>query len=187
LPVDKVPYSKSLEIYDLSRRAYSICLVACRIPKLSSAAACALNKIVKTLRIEELPIDELIEDLHILLLNDIDIVEKLIALEGYIFLFASRLDKEIIPGVISSILRPMLSIDVQHCDSIGALNVLKIVFAIGKTLYTTAPGKLDADSWIHGEGRKMMEGVRFLVKMFVNRFGEEFEVMEVCLEWISLI
>jgi len=176
---DLVPYSRSLELFDLSLRALQACSAATQVPDLSASAARAINKIVRSLRIDELPLTDLVNGLLYLLTGNIDIVHKLTIVEGYTFLFASRLDKEAIPSLISSILEPIVSVNVQHCDSAVALSVLKIVFTVGKTLYTTAPGKLEADSWINGKGKEMSEWVRFNVKVFVHRFADDFEVMEV--------
>jgi hypothetical protein len=174
-----VPYSKSLEVFDLCNRAYFICLLACQTPELSSAAARALNKIVRTIRTEEIPLEELMNGLRALLEGNMDIVEKLTILDGYIFLFASKSDKEDIPLIISTVLDPIVTVGVQHCDSVTALNISKVVFAIGKALYTTAPGKLGADSWTRGEGRAITDWVRMMVGVFVDRFGNDFEIMEV--------
>ena len=71
------------------------------------------------------------------------------------------------------------NVDTSLCDSIMAFRILKVVFAVGKTLYTTSPGKLESKEWTEGHGREMSEWVRGIVAMFWGRFSEDFEIMEV--------
>ena len=114
-----------------------------------------------------------------------NIVDQTIVLEGYVFLFASSLPNETIPGVIEGVLGPLINSNLQHCNQLFALNGLKLTFAAGKTLYTTEPGKLYGVAWTQGTGKRMSDWVKHMVEVFMRRFGNDFEIVEVQCEEIT--
>lgn len=151
------------------------------MPEISSPAARAIDKIVRTSSLIRLHIAEVAQAVRQLLSSPVDIVDTIYVVEGYSFLVARTMDKDEISQHVSVIIEAFEHIDVRSCDSVMALRILKVVFAVGKTLYTTSPGKLESKDWIEGHGREMAERVRGIVATFSRRFSEDFEVMEVTL------
>lgn len=99
--------------------------------------------------------------------------------EGFTFLIAQSIEKESIPQHLASVVSAFEGLDVASCEARLALEALKVCFAVGRTLYTTSPGKLDASVWSVGVGAEMAEWLRSTVAVFSTRFSEDFEVMEV--------
>jgi hypothetical protein len=125
-----------------------------------------------------LHIPEVAQLVRRLLLSPVDIVDQIYVVEGYTFLVSQRIHKDEIAQHVSIIIDAFGNVDFESCDSGTALNVLKVVFAVGKTLYTTAPGNLNSKAWTEGHGREMVEWVRITVATFSRRFSEDFEIME---------
>ena len=156
------------------------------MPEISSPAARAIDKIIRTSSLIGLHITEVAQAVRQLLSSPADIVDTIYVVEGYTFLVARSIDKDEIPQHISVLIEAFGNVDIGSCDSVIALRILKVVFAVGKTLYTTSPGKLESKEWIEGHGREMAEWVRGIVATFSRRFSEDFEVMEVILPLTSL-
>jgi len=108
-------------------------------------------------------------------------VDTICVVKGYTFLVARSVERDEIPRYISIIIEAFGDIDYNSCDSGTASKVLKVVFSVGNTLYTTSPGKLKSKVWTEGQGRDMATWVKRVVCVFSRRFQEDFEVMEVCL------
>jgi hypothetical protein len=174
-----VSYAKSLELLGLSSRALTFSFHAIQRSEISIAASRAIDKLIRTGTIAGEDFLLLTTAVYHLLSQPIDIVSKTCVVEGYTFLIAQNSDKDQLPQHLSAIMEALGIVDVEQCDSSTALYVLKIIFAVGKTLYTTAPRKLSAPTWIEGDGRKMAEWVRGTIATFSQRFPEDFEVMEV--------
>lgn len=117
---------------------------------------------------------------------ELDIVDKVRVVEGYTFLVARSIDKHDLPQHVSEIFSVFGVLDLGSLEAEMALEVLKVVYAVGKTLYTTLPGKLSSGVWMDGVGREMVEWVRGVVATFSGRFPEDFEVMEVVSSWTRL-
>lgn len=147
--------------------------------EIASSASQAIDKIIRTSPLIGLHISEVALAVQQLLSTPVDIVNKIRVVEGYTFLIARSVDEDEIPQHIASLIEPFGSVDIGSCDTVMALNILKIVYAIGKTLYTTSPSKLDSNKWAGGQGREMVEWVRSIVVVFSRRFSEDFEIMEV--------
>ena len=116
-----------------------------------------------------------------LLASSVDVVDTICVVEGYTFLVARSMERDEIPGHISIIIEAFGDIDYNSCDSGTASKILKVVFAVGNTLHTTSPGKLESKEWTEGQGREMATWVKRVVGVFSRRFQEDFEVMEVYL------
>ena len=99
--------------------------------------------------------------------------------EGYTFLVARSVDKDDLPQHISVIFSPFRPLDLGSSEGPMALELLKTIYGVGKTLYTTSPAKLTSNAWKGGIGRGMADWVREVVAAFANRFPEDFEIMEV--------
>jgi len=106
-------------------------------------------------------------------------VDKVCVVEGYTFLLARSIDKHDLPQHVSDIFSAFGVSDLGSLEVEMVLEVLKVIYAVGKTLYTTSPGKLNSGVWTDGVGREMAEWVRGVVATFSGRFPEDFEVMEV--------
>lgn len=104
-------------------------------------------------------------------------------MEGFTFIIAQKIDKEEIPRHISIIVDVFGNVDIGLCDPAVALEMMKIIFAVGKTLYTTSPQKLDTKAWTEGDGLQMVEWVRRTSAVFARRFVGDFEIMEVSLKF----
>jgi len=103
--------------------------------------------------------------------------------EGFAFIIAQKTDKEEIPRHISIIIDVFCNVNIGLCDPAVALEMMKIIFAVGKTLYTTSPQKLDTKAWAERDGRRMVEWVRQTSAVFARRFIGDFEIMEVSLKF----
>jgi hypothetical protein len=121
-----------------------------------------------------------------LLSTKLDIVDKVCVVEGYTFLVAQSIDKHDLPQHVSEIFSAFGELGLGSCEAGMALEVLKVIYAVGKTLHTTSPGKLTSGVWTDGVGREMAEWVRGVVASFSSRFPEDFEVMEVISPWTLL-
>jgi len=174
-----VPYAKSLESFDLSFRALEICFHGIQMSEMSAPASRAIDKIIRTSSLIRLHITEVAQAVQQLLLSSVDIVDTVHVVEGYTFLVAMSIEKDDIPEHISVLMEAFGNVDINSCDPNLAFRILKVVFAIGKTLYSTAPRKLESKGWTEGYGREMSEWVRGIVAMFCGRFSEDFEIMEV--------
>jgi len=106
--------------------------------------------------------------------------------EGYTFLVARSIDIHDLPQHVSEIFSAFGNLDLGSLETEMALEVLKVIYAVGKTLYTTSPGELSTRVWTDGRGREMAEWVREVVASFSGRFPEDFEVMEVVSSGIPL-
>lgn len=111
--------------------------------------------------------------------SDVDIFNKIRVVEGYTFWTGINTPKEDISSKIGILIEAFGDIDVDSCDSAAATNILKLGFAIGKTLSTTVPAKLDAAAWKQGAGKELTDWFRRAVATFSRRFGDDFEIMEV--------
>lgn len=117
--------------------------------------------------------------IHQLVSSRVEISDKVCVVEGLTFLVAQSIEKEAIPQHLAPVVSVFEGLDVGGCEAPLALEALKICFAVGRTLYTTSPGKLDAGVWNVGIGAEMAEWTRRTVALFSRRFVEDFEVMEV--------
>ena len=174
-----VPYARSLEDFGLSFRALEISFQAIQFTEISTAAARAVDKIIRTSSLVGLHIPEVAQAVQNILSTKLDIVDKVCVVEGYTFLVARSIDKHDLPQHVSEIFSAFGVLDLGSLEVEMALEVLKVVYAVGKTLYTTSPGKLSSGVWADGVGREMAEWVRGVVATFSGRFPEDFEVMEV--------
>lgn len=147
--------------------------------EIASAAARAIDKIIRASSLIALHIAEVAQAVRQLLSSPIDIVDKVRVVEGYTFLVSQSINKDEIPQHISNLLEAFGTIDIGSCDSITALMVLKVISAVGKTLYTTSPRKLESQAWTEGHGHEIAEWVRRFIATSSNRFSEDFEIMEV--------
>jgi hypothetical protein len=126
-----------------------------------------------------LHIDEVAQEIRRVIASDIDIFNKIRVVEGYTFWTGINTPKEDISSKIGILIEAFGDIDVDSCDSAAATNILKLGFAIGKTLSTTVPAKLDAAAWKQGAGKELTDWFRRAVATFSRRFGDDFEIMEV--------
>lgn len=177
-----VPYAKSLEKLGLSFRALALCFQYIHVPEIATAAANAISKIIQSSALIALHIPEVAQEVRRLIVSQVNIFEKTRVVEGYTFLAVLNSDKEDVPSNIRILIEAFEDVNIETCDSTQALDILKIGLAIGKTLYTTAPAKLDAIAWKQGEGKKMGEWFRRVVATFSQRFGDDFEIMEAITE-----
>jgi hypothetical protein len=175
-------YSQSLESLGLSFRALETSLREIHVPQISTSASRAIDKILRTSALVTSHLSDIAQAIRHILRVSVEIADKIRVVEGYTALVAQSVDEEQIPQNISVILEAFGSVDTGSCDCDEALEVLKVISAIGKKLYVTSPGKLQVKAWTEGNGREMAEWVRDLVSNFSRRFAEVFEVMEVCLE-----
>ena len=106
-------------------------------------------------------------------------MDKIHVVEGYTFLVAQSIDELDLPQFVSVVFSAFGAIDLDSCEANMALGLLKMIFAVGRTLYTTSPGKLSSGAWTTGRGREITEWVRRTVATFLGRFPEDFEVIEV--------
>jgi len=173
----------------LSLSALDISFQSIHVPAMSSAAARAINKIIRTSSLIKSHIAEVLQAVRQLLTQPVEIVDKIMVVEGYTFLIAQSVPAEDEVRFLSFIIIEALkgvefSDPNSFCvDSNIALQVLKIIFAVGKTLYTTAPAKLNELAWREGDGSELADRVRKAVVLFWGLFGEDFEVMEVLIPW----
>jgi hypothetical protein len=116
---------------------------------------------------------------QILVSGQVEIVDKIRVVEGYTYLIAQRVETEHIPENIGNIVRIFGSVDGDVCDPVMALQILKIVFAIIKSLHSYAPSKLSSPAWEESPGRDLAEWMRDLFIIFSQRFSDSFEIMEV--------
>jgi hypothetical protein len=72
---------------------------------------------------------------------ELDIVDKVCVVQGYTFLVARTIDKHDLPQHVSEIFSAFGVLDLGSLEAEMVLEVLKVVYAVGKTLYTTLPGK----------------------------------------------
>jgi hypothetical protein len=174
-----VPYARSLETFGLSFRALEVSFQAIQLPETSSPAARAVDKIIRTSSLIGLHIPEVAHAVQNLLSTTVDVVDKMYVVEGYTFLVAQNVDKEDLPQHISVIFTAFRDLDISSCEVATALEVLKVIYGVGKTLHTTSPAKLTSDAWTEGRGREMGEWVREVVATSAGRFSEDFEITEV--------
>lgn len=174
-----VPYAKSLEMFGLSFKALEVSFQAITIPSISHSAARSIDKLIRSSALIALHPEEIAQAIHQLISSRVEISDKVVIVEGYTFLVAQSLGKEEIPRHISPVFQAFANLDLESCDSALALEALKVCFAVGRTLYTTAPGKVDALAWTDGVGLEMVDWVGRSVAMFSRRFPEDFEVIEV--------
>ena len=149
------------------------------MPELSLAAARAIDEIFRTSSAVASHIPEVTLEVRRLYTEPVDMVDRIFVLQGYTCLLARSLAADETVINLGVILDSIFTVDFDTCDVLTALVVLKAVFAIGKGLYSTAPGKLEAKTWIEGDGRILSEKVRMTVSAFAQRFDKDFEVMEV--------
>jgi hypothetical protein len=176
---DTEPYAKSLENLGLSFRAFEIAFREIQIPELASAAARAINQIIRTSALIRLHVPEVTHAIREILSGQIDIVEKIRVLEGYVYLIAQSVDAQHIPDSVSNILGAFANVDIHACDPGMALDMLKVVFTIGKTLHSFAPSKLSSQAWSEGPGRDLASRTRDLITASSQRFSDSFEILEV--------
>jgi hypothetical protein len=174
-----VPYAKSLELLGFSFRALEISFQGIQMSEIASPASQAIDKIMRTSPLIGLHILKVGQAVQQLLSTPVDIVCQIRVVEGYMFLIAQSIDEDEIPQHIAYLIEAFGNVDIGSCDPVIALNILKIVCAVGKTLYTTSPSKMDSNKWMGGQGREMAEWVRGIVIVFSRRFSEDFEIMEV--------
>jgi hypothetical protein len=149
------------------------------MPELSLSAARAIDEIFRTSSAITSHIPEVTLEVRRLYTKPVDIVDRIFVLQGYTCLLARSLTADETVTNLGVIIAAIFTVDFDTCDAVTALVVLKAVFAIGKELYSTAPGKLEAKTWIEGDGRILSEKVRMAVSAFAPRFDKDFEVMEV--------
>jgi hypothetical protein len=149
------------------------------MPDLSLAAARAIEEIFRTSSTVASHIPEVTLEVRRLYTEPVDIVDRIFVLQGYTCLLARSLAADETVINLGVILDSIFNVDFDTCDVFTGLVVLKAVFAIGKGLYITAPGKLEAKTWLEGDGRVLSEKVRMAVSAFAQRFDKDFEVMEV--------
>lgn len=176
-----VPYARSLETLGMSFRALEVSFQAIQLPETSSPAARAVDKIIRTSSLIGLHIPEVAQAVQNLLSTTVDVVDKMYVVEGYTFLVARSIDKDELPQHISVIFSAFRDLDISSCEAGTALEALKVIYGVGKTLHTTSPAKLTLEAWKEGRGREMGEWVRGVVATFAGRFPEDFEIMEVVL------
>ena len=174
-----VSYARAIENFGLSFRALETAFQAIQISEISSAAAHAIDKIIRASSLIGSHIPDVAQAVRQLVSSPAYIVDKVRVVEGFTFLISRNIDKEKIPGHCSAIFDVLDTIDIRSCNSDTALETLKIVFAVGKTLYTTSPEKSEAKVWKEGQGRQMAEWVRQTCAIFADRFNQDFEIMEV--------
>lgn len=174
-----VPYAKSLELHGLTFKALEICFQGVQIPEISSAAARGIDKIIRSSSSVGLHAMEVTQATRNLVSAPGKIEDKICVVEGYTFFVTQNMDKDEISQYVSYLIEAFDNIDFTSCDSEMALQVLKIVYSIGKTLYTTSPGKLASEAWTTGRGRDMAEWVRRIIITLSRRFPDDFEIMEV--------
>jgi hypothetical protein len=161
-------------------------LQAIHFTEISTPAARAVDKIIRTSSLVGLHIPEVAQAVQNILSTQLDIVDKVCVVEGYTFLVARSIDKHDLPQHVSEIFSAFGLLDLGSLEAEMALEVLKVVYAVGKTLYTMSPGKLSSGVWMDGVGCQMAEWVRGVVATFSGRFPEDFEVMEVVSSWTRL-
>jgi hypothetical protein len=166
-------------MFGLSFKALEVSFQAITISSISTAAARAIDKLIRSSAMISLRLQEIAQAIHQLLSSPVEISDKVIIVEGYTFLVAQNVDKDSIPEHIWPIFQAVANLDVGSCDSGMALEALKVCFAVGRTLHATSPGKLDA--WNEGIGLEMAHWMGRSVAVFSRRFPEDFEVMEVFL------
>jgi hypothetical protein len=149
------------------------------MPELSLSAARAIDEIFRTSSAITSHIPEVTLEVRRLYIEPVDIVDRIFVLKGYTCLLVRSLTTDETVTNLGVILDAIFMVDFDTCDALTALVVLKAVFAIGKELYSTAPGKLEAKTWTEGDGRILSEKVRMAVSAFAPRFDKDFEVMEV--------
>jgi hypothetical protein len=164
-----VPYARSVEVLGLSFDALVMSFQDILLPGTSSAAARAIDKILRASVSIKSHISQILQAVRKLLTQPVNIVDKVKVLEGYAFLVARSFPEEIYLH-LSFIMEALQVVDA--CDSVMALEVLKIVFAVGKTLYTMSPAESN-------DAHEMAHQIRETVAKFARRFGEDFEVIEV--------
>jgi hypothetical protein len=174
-----VPYAKSLEVFELSFKALEFSFRAITIPTLSHSAARVIDKLIRSSPTIALRLEEVAYAIHQLLSSPVEISDKVCVVEGLTFLVAQSIEKEAIPQHLAPVVSAFEGLDVGGCEAPLALEALKVCLAVGRTLYTTSPAKLDASVWNAGIGAEMAEWMRRTVAVFSRRFVEDFEVMEV--------
>ena len=173
-----VPYAKSLEMFGLSFKALEVSFRAIAVPSISTSAAHTIDKLIRTSAMIALHPEQISQAIHQLLSSAVEISDKVCIVEGYTFFVAQRIGKEDIPRQISPVFQVFSNLEIGSCTSEVALEALKIWFSVGRTLYTTSPGELDAKSWTEGMGLAMANWIGQSVATFSRRFSEDFEVIE---------
>lgn len=149
------------------------------VPELSVSSSRAIDEIFRTSTTVTSNIADITLEVRKLFIIPTNIEDIISVLQGYTYLIAKNLTAEETVGNLGFVMDAIFRWDVDTCDSLTALAVLKALFAIGKDLYSTAPGKLEAATWTDGDGRVLSEKVRMTVAVLSSRFAEDFEVMEV--------
>jgi len=173
-----VPYAQSLEMFELSFKALEVSFQAITISSISTSAAHAIDKLIRTSTMIALHVEQIAQAINQLLSTHVEISDKVCILEGYTFLVAQTVDKEDVARHISPVFQAFANLEIGSCTSGVAVEALKICFAVGRSLYTTAPGELDTRAWTEGVGLEMVNWMGRSVATFSRRFSEDFEVME---------
>jgi len=173
-----VPYATSLETFGLSFKALEVSFQAITISSISTSAAHAIDKLIRTSTMIALHVEQIAQAINQLLPTHIEISDKVCIVEGYTFLVAQRVDKEDVPRHVSPVFQAFANLDIDSCTSGVALEALKIYFAVGRSLYTASPGELGARAWTEGVGLDMANRIGKSVATFSRRFSEDFEVIE---------
>jgi len=169
----------SLDAMHFVEPALNIAFKTINLPWLTAVAAKAIDKIIRKSSTLGWHFEWVKNAVHDLIYSPVEIAQKVLVVESYAYVVARNLDAETIPGSIAKMLEGFSNIDFRTCDSDTALHTLKIVFAIGKTLHTTAPRKLENPAWERNGGRQMQLWVRSTVIKCFERFILEYEFIEV--------
>ena len=168
---------RQLDITSFLGRALEISFGSLYLPYISALAAKAIDKLTGSNTIG-FHLDWVGKSVHQLLLSSVEIALKVQVVRSYTRVVAVCTLEERLPGRIADLLDGFPGIDFRSCDPRTALDALKIVSVVGKTLQVRAP-RLRSPVWEEGVGLEMQLWVKSVVVTCFQRFHLEYEFMEV--------